>query len=516
MPTNRRPNILLITSDQQRGDCYGFEGRRLRTPHLDLLAAEGTRFSACITPNAVCQPARASILTGLLPLTHGVCDNGIDLDPAVAERGFAGQLSRAGYSSVFIGKGHFSSYMTFQPTGTPECLVSSAQYAPDWNGPYMGFEQVELLLVGHNLILPQRPPRGQHYERWYYGEGRGDFRNALYGTHLPPDAGAPQTFHSGLPVAWHNSTWVGDRTIEYIRAQARRAEPRPFCAWASFPDPHHPFDAPDPWSRMHHPADVELPRQPALDLERRPWWHRATLEGTPQISAELRNFREKQTRIAPQQPEHMLREIIANYYGMIALVDHNVGRILAALEESGQADNTLVVYTSDHGEWLGDHGLMLKGPMMYEGLLRVGLIARGPGVPAGRIVHDPVSTIDLAATFAESAGIGSEWAAHSRSLWPLILRDDASRDFAFNEWHLLPARTGVELKLRTVRTRTHKLTLELASGAGELYDLVNDPDEMDNRFDDPATAPVRKALTEAAMSRPRDERAGTPVQVGAA
>ena len=153
---------------------------------------------------------------------------------------------------------------------------------------------------------------------------------------------------------------------------------------------------------------------------------------------------------------------------------------------------------------------------MYEGLLRVGLIARGPGVPAGRIVHDPVSTIDLAATFAESAGIGSDWAAHSRSLWPLILRDDASRDFAFNEWHLLPARTGVELKLRTVRTRTHKLTLERASGAGELYDLVNDPDEMDNRFDDPATAPVRKALTEAAMSRPRDGRAGTPVQVGAA
>ncbi len=511
----RKPNILLITSDQQRGDCYGFEGRRLRTPHLDLLAAEGTRFSACITPNGVCQPARASILTGLLPLTHGVCDNGIDLDPTVGALGFAGQLSRAGYLTAFIGKAHFSTYLTFQPTGTPECLVSSAQYGPDWHGPYMGFEQVELLLIGHNLILPERPPRGQHYERWYYADSRGDLKNELYRTHLPPDVSAPQTFHSALPVAWHNSTWVGDRTVEFIRAQARESGERPFCVWASFADPHHPFDAPDPWSRMYDPADVDLPRQRTLDLDRRPWWHRATFEGTPQISGDLRKLRETHTRIPPQ-PDDMLRGMIANYYGMIALIDHNVGRILSALEESGLSANTLVVFTSDHGEWLGDHGLILKGPMMYEGLLRVGLILRGPSVPAGRTVPDPVSTIDLAATFAEFAGIGSGWAPHSTSLWPLMLRDDASRDFAFNEWHLLPARTGIELRLRTVRTRTHKLTLELGTGAGELYDLVNDPDEMNNRFDDPAAAPVRKELTEMAMTRPRDERAAAPKQVGAA
>ena len=108
-----KPNILLITSDQHRGDCYGFEGRRVRTPHLDEMARQGTRFADCITPNLVCQPSRASILTGLLPLTHGVSDNGIDLSPQIGEAGFAGALTKAGYRTGYVGKAHFSTLFTF-------------------------------------------------------------------------------------------------------------------------------------------------------------------------------------------------------------------------------------------------------------------------------------------------------------------------------------------------------------------------------------------------------------------
>jgi arylsulfatase A-like enzyme len=130
------PNILLITSDQQRGDCFGFEGRRVKTPHLDELARGGTRFAACITPNLVCQPSRASILTGLLPLTHGVYDNGVDLDPATGEAGFAGQLGRRGYRTGFLGKAHFATSHTFAPTGTPECRQSYAGVPPA--GPQHG------------------------------------------------------------------------------------------------------------------------------------------------------------------------------------------------------------------------------------------------------------------------------------------------------------------------------------------------------------------------------------------
>jgi arylsulfatase A-like enzyme len=142
--------------------------------------------------------------------------------------------------------------------------------------------------------------------------------------------------------------------------------------------------------------------------------------------------------------------------------------------------------------------------MPYEGLLRVGLLFEGPGVPAGRVVNDPVSTLDLAQTFCDYAGTALPPTAHSRSLRPLVERDDASRDFALSEWDLRPSRTGVALQLRTVRTQRHKLTLDLISGAGEMYDLQEDPSEMDNLFGDPARAAVQRELTDMIRSRPQD------------
>ena len=512
-PMCKRPNILFITSDQQRGDCYGFEGRKVKTPHLDDMARSGTRFSACITPNLVCQPSRSSILTGLLPLTHGVSDNGIELSDAIGEAGFAGTLSKAGYHTAMIGKAHFKTSHTFAPTGSPECRESSASYGADWNGPYMGFDQVELMLEGHNHFPPMKPPLGQHYERWYHMDGRGDERTALYQRAVTPGLGAHETWSSALPVAWHNSSWIGDRTIELLRAH--KSGDKPFCAWASFPDPHHPFDAPEPWCWMHHPDDVDLPKHRTLDLDRRPWWHRASLEGSPKMENErLRKFREKSSR-TPNQSDQQLRELIANYYGMISLIDHQVGRIRIALRELGLHEDTIVVYSTDHGDWLGDHGLLLKGPMAYEGLLRVGLLIEGPGVPPGKVVADPVSTLDLAQTFCDygQATLGDK--VHSRSLRGLVETDAASRDFALSEWNLRPSRSGVELQLRTVRTGRHKLTMDLISGAGELYDLLDDPAEMDNRFDDAAMAKVHRELRDMIASRPDDACAPLP-QVGMA
>ncbi len=503
-------NIVFITSDQQRGDCFGFEGRNVRTPHLDAMAHNGTRFAACITPNLVCQPSRSSILTGLLPLTHGVSDNGIDLPADVGERGFAGALEAKGYATGLIGKAHFSTSHTFAPTGTPECRESSANFGSDWNGPYMGFGHVELMLEGHNHFPPMHPPRGHHYERWYHAGGHGDELTTLYNTQLPPLTDATQTWNSALPVAFHNSTWIGDRTIDFLREH----RDRDFCVWASFPDPHHPFDAPEPWCRLHDPDDVDLPQHRTLDLERRPWWHRAALEGVPQMNnEELRGFRERFSR-TPKQTDAQLRALIANYYGMIALIDHQVGRIRLAVRDMGLEGNTLLVYSTDHGDWLGDHGLLLKGPMAYEGLLRVGLLFEGPGVPAGKVVPDPVSTLDLAQTFCDYAGTALPPHAHSLSLRPLV-EGNATRDFARSEWDLRASRCGVDLRLRTVRTRRHKFTLELESGAGELYDLIDDPDEMHNRFNDPAMRGVQRELADMIASRPQDASPLLP-QIGMA
>ena len=510
----RRPNILFVTSDQQRGDCYGFEGCKVKTPHLDRLAAEGTRFTACITPNVVCQPSRASILTGLLPMTHGVHDNGISLDPKVGEAGFAGALSAAGYRTGFIGKAHFSTYNTFAPSGSPENIESSKDYGPDWTGPYMGFGHVELMLIGHNWFPIRKPPEGLHFERWYHADDRGDEKTDLYwGDYRETGGLAAQTWNSKLPEAWHNSAWVGDRTIDFIGKNGPASGPknggRPWCVWASFPDPHHPFDAPEPWCYLHHPDEVDLPEHRTRDFDRRPWWHRDIVE--KKIEGEFAAIRSQYSRI-PHQSDEQLRHLIANYYGQISLIDHHVGRILIALAESGQADNTIVVYSSDHGDWLGDHGLILKGPMHYEGLLRVGLILRGPGIPAGGIVDDPVSTIDLPATFADWAGAPGLDARHSTSLRPLIesnggangKTNDSGRDYAYNEWELHPNRAGVQLSLRCVRTKTHKLTYEALSDAGELYDLTNDPQEMDNRWNDPGAAAVQRNLMDMIRARPDD------------
>ena len=508
---SKKPNFLILCADQQRADCFGFEGRNIKTPHLDRLAAGGTRFSSAITSNVVCQPTRASILTGQLCRTHGVHDNGIDLDPALGEKGFAGALAKSGYDTAFIGKAHFSTYHTFEATGTPECLKSSVRYDENWYGPYMGFDHVELVLVGHNWFLPEKPPAGQHYERWFYADDDGEERNRLYRENARDTHNAAQTWHSKLPASWHNSSWTGDRTIDWLKQVDSN---RPFCAWVSFPDPHHPFDCPEPWSYLHHPDEVDLPEYRTRDFTGRPWWHETALTAEPTGSAKSAETRKQYSRIAPQS-DQQLREIIANYYGMISLIDHNVGRIMSTLRDTGLEENTIVIYITDHGDWLGDHGLILKGPMHYEGLLRVPMIVKGPGVPQNKIVAEPVSTLDLGATFYDYAGAEALIPQHGTSLRPLLETESATRDFARNEWELLPTRAGVALSLQTVRTRRHKLTVDQRSGDGELYDLQEDPFELKNLFNDESARAVRRELQEMIDSRP-DDMKPNQVQVGMA
>lgn len=500
--SNKRPNILFITSDQQRGDCYGFAGRNVKTPHLDRLRAQGTHFDKCITPSAVCQPARASILTGKLPKTHGVKDNGIDLRPEMGAESFAAQLGHAGYDTVLIGKAHFSSTQTFEPQSTPECKTGSANYPSDWTGPYMGFDHVQLLTQGHwhKFRPPIKPPHGRAYEHWFFNVVAGDEGFELWKSETRPGTGATQTWNSELPLAWHHSTWVTDQSLKYLHT--REDKTKPFCAWVSFPDPHHPFDCPEPWSRLHTLDEVDLPEHREMDLDRRPWWHRASLEGVPQLTDPLfKKFREQGTRI-PEQTDEQLREMIANTYGMISLIDHNVGRLLGALEEMGVADNTLVIYTSDHGDHLGDHGLYLKGPMLYDTLLNIGMIARGPNITAQETNSQPVSTIDLAATFCDFAGVDMPEDAQSRSLKSILEGSGDTRDAAYSEWEVSATRCGVELDLRTVHIGSAKLTIELNTGEGEMYDLSNDPNEMNNLWNNPDHTELQERMVTLLHNRP--------------
>jgi arylsulfatase A-like enzyme len=491
-------NILFITSDQQRADSIGYENPEIKTPNLDGLAKRGTRFSNCITPSVVCQPARAAILTGRLPLTNGVWDNGVDLDPEMGAKGMAALLANKGYSTTFIGKAHFSTKNTFSPTGTPECKQSAPEYADDWYGPYMGFEYVELAALGkfHPKRLQKNAAAIHRFENSFL---RFSDSIELWLDKLTAGNSAAQTWNSRLPIERHSSTWVANQTIESLKRVTK--ENRPFFIWASFPDPHHPFDCPAPWNSLYQPEKITLPKHRVLDLEKRPWWHKAALEGTPQIAdPEMAKFRQEGFKVPPQT-DIQLAEMMANYYGMISLIDHQVGKIIAELKATEQLENTLIVYASDHGDMLGDHGLYLKGPMIYEGVLRVPLLMVGPDIPENKLVDMPVSTIDLAATFLETAGIQENQNEQSQSLYSVI-NGKSHRECVWSEWYVHPSRLGVSLQLRTVRTQRYSYTYEMSSCAGELYDLKLDPDQLINCFNDPLYKIAQDEMHRLLMSRP--------------
>ena len=497
----KRPNFVFITSDQQRGDCYGFMGRKVKTPHLDKLRREGMHFRNCITPSPVCQPARAAILTGKLPKTNGVKDNGIDLRVERGELGFAAALTNVDYDTALIGKAHFATTQTFSPQTSAECKTGSAEYSPNWNGPYMGFKHVELLTQGHwhKIRPPVTPPSGQHYEDWFFNVVGKENAFDLWKSETRKGVGAAQTWASALPVAWHNSSWVADRSIQWL---SNRPESNSFCLWISFPDPHHPFDCPEPWNLLHNPEDVDLPKFLEKDLSNRPWWHRRSLESEPDLSDPvLKRFRKQGSRM-PDQSEAQLREMTANYYGMISLIDHNVGRVIACLSEKGILDETIIVYTSDHGDHMGERGLYLKGPMLYDSLINVGMIVRGPCVASGSSEDAPITTLDVGATFCDYAGTSLPTEAQSVSLKSCFGGAGSPHDAVYSEWDVAPSRCGVRLDLRTVHTGKAKLTIELQSGDGELYDLQSDGNEMINLWNEPRAAELQNHMTNLLWSRP--------------
>ena len=441
----------------------------------------------------------------MLPLTHGVYDNQVNLDPAIAKQGWAARLANSGYHSAFIGKAHFGHDPRATPWGAPEGRADSAAFPEDWQGPYMGFQHAELMILGHwHSLLPcEKPPHGQQFERWFWSHKDAWelwTKDARTGENANYGVDAAQTWISALPAEWHSTTWVTERTIDFLNKH--QTGEQPFCLWASYPDPHHPFDCPQPWASLHNADDVDISRTHQRDLNNRPWWHRAALENEPLgKEAKHRILRREFSRIPPQTDDQ-LAAMTANYFNMIAFINEGVGKILRCLSETGLDQNTILIFTSDHGELLGDHGLYLKGPMMYDNLLRVGMIISGPDIPAKNVINSPVSTMDLAATFCDWGGIDLSENAQSVSLAKTLQSGESAQDFVYNEWNLAPARVGVELQLRTVRTKTARLTVDLISAAGELYDFAADPDEMHNLWDDPAAKGLQQEMMDRVYQRP--------------
>jgi arylsulfatase A-like enzyme len=487
-------NVLLITTDQQRADSIGAYGNPVcQTPNLDRLAAQGTRFTGCRTQHPFCQPARATILTGQYPSTHGVTFNGIDLPDDATDQSVATAFGRAGYRTALIGKAHFASIYPHYPTGKLESVEGSMRMPDDWTGPYFGFDYVQMVLFGHNMrIAPLMgrwgwwmgpAPIGLHYGRSLYRNGpeRGD---ELLRLSAPEAAGGvwdhTQTWRSVFPEEEHPTTWIADRTIDWLGERAERDEP--FFGWVSFTDPHHPMDPPERWFDMYSAADVTevLPDRKAETFAGKPPLHEMWSRGARDSLFDFGNPG------GAHYSDAELAGMIAAYYGMVSQIDHNIGRIMTELDEQGLADDTVVIMTTDHGELLGDHQMIFKGPLHYEGLLKVALIAKGPGFEAGAVVDDPVGTIDLAPTMLRAAGVGTPDHLEGR---PLL---DGPREWVLTEddFDVL-----VEVPLRTITTSRHKLTMQAgAPGNGELYDLYDDPGELTNLWDEPGSKAIKDDL----------------------
>lgn len=472
-----RPNILFIITDQQRTDTIGAYGCALgATPTIDRMAAEGVRFENAYCNNPLCMPSRASILTGRYPSTHGVRTNGCVANPD--QPLLAEQLKAAGYDTAAFGKMHYHPGSCEKSDGYWPEHRGSIEAGMDLTQPYLGFDTIRLGL-GHSDILPglhERELAERHPDVLALRGGR----NAL---DVPDDlllnAQKIQTYQSAVPVEHYATNWVADRAIEYLEAVDG-----PFFAWVGFGDPHHPFNPPGEYWERFRPGDMPAPVIRDGELDDKPPHFRAFHDGA---------YAGKDTDGFLLGSDPYLRDgrvgiIRAAYFGMVALIDDAIARILATLASSGLSRNTIVFFLSDHGELLGDHDLILKGAFHYQPLINVPLVAWGPGIDAGRVIDGPVGLIDLNPTILELAGAGIPSGTQGRSLMAQ-LKGETSRgfDYALVEHDLdLPDPSGrwqPALRLRTMVTDRHRITHYAGQHYGELYDLEEDPNEFENLWD---------------------------------
>jgi len=483
-----KPNILLVTTDQQRTDslsCYGTDFTH--TPHLDRLATEGVRFDRAYCTNPVCTPSRVSIFTGRHVSRHGAWNIGVHLPES--ERTIGDHLQTAGYRTHYVGKAHFQSYGALPAVSAESCVDFAMGQKPRndrypaWRGPYYGFETVELAL-GHTTF----GFFAGHHAEWARSQGASMEFAATQRSERYFGGGA---IDWDIPLRFHNSVWTADRTIEFLK---QHDQSQPFLLAVGFQDPHHPHCVPLEFKDRVDPGRVPLPDYNEGELDDKPPHFRVAhcgqLEDSPWRGkywvagqgggADYRTVTETDARLGR-----------AYYYTMVKLIDQQMGRILATLDQLGLRDNTLVIFTTDHGELLGDHGLWMKGPFHYEPLVRVPLLMRWPGEFAGGRQDATVfSLVHLAPTILAAAGIAPT-EMDGRDAVPLLRGETPWADAdALVECIDDPG----TLRLKTLVTATRKLTWYQGHDFGELYDLETDPHERVNRWDDPQYARDRAQL----------------------
>lgn len=459
--SGNRPNILWICTDQQRADTIGALGNEyINTPNLDRLCREGTAFTRAFCQSPICTPSRASFLTGLYPSTvHGNINGNARFTPGERFRLITKRLADVGYTCGLSGKLH----------------IASA-----WNG------SEERTDDGYSEFHFSHSPtqtfdRNNQYVAWLQDSGKLDA--VLDSAKLDRAQRRGVKYREDVPAELHQTAWCTDRTIDFMQTHQHD----PWLMSVNIFDPHPPYDAPGAYADRYDPDQLPEPVFVESDLE-----HQNRLAS---------HF----FQTPAKKPDRKCREQLASYYGMIELVDENVGRMLRTLEETGQRENTMVIFTSDHGNLIGDHGLSFKGCRFYEGLVRVPLIVSWPGhVQQGSIVEALVELTDIVPTLADCCGADLAW-THGRSLRPLLCGEEP--EFRPHEYVRCEFYDTLNMETPSgnpdahvpsyatmYRTDQWKLNVYHGNEYGELFDLAEDPDECNNLWEDPGVRDIKNEL----------------------
>jgi len=507
-------NFILFITDQQRADFLGCYGHPiLKTPHIDSIAARGVAFDRFHVASPVCMPNRASLMTGRMPSVHGVRLNGIPLSTDAVT--FVDLLRDAGYATALIGKSHLQNF-----TGQPPLAVekpdpalrppapalaeavrhdrADARYAqespafwatenPRLRLPFYGFDHVELV-TGHGDKV------GGDYVAWL--RERAPDAQRLLGPQnaLPSDYICPQAHRTAIPAELYSTAYIGERAGAFLRGRATQGEDQPFFLMVSFPDPHHPFNPPGKYWDMYAPDDFLLPEA----FRRNDWTPpphvaaaHAAREGGKAVLTGMN------TIAVTAREAQGARALTC---GMISCIDDAIGGVLAALAASGHGDDTVLIFTSDHGDHLGDHRLLLKGAEQYQSIVRVPFIWADPHAPSrGARTAALASTIDIPATILARARLAPYAGMQGVSLLDAFADSRSEgRDAVFIQYdHQRPMDVfGGPPRVHTLVDPRWRISLFAGASWGELYDLANDPGEFDNLWDEPTHAAVKARLIE--------------------
>lgn len=496
----KQPNILFIHTDQQRTDTMGCYGNELiKTPNIDEFAKSAVTFTNAHCSHPLCSPSRATWITGEYIHSHGLWRNGTALDPN--RENVVKSLAENGYGTCVVGKAHLVPYNADQKIFAESMHLDNMVCNPTpeecwdyWknnkfeNG-YYGYNDVRLAL-GHG----DYGMSGGHYGLWVH-ENHPDKLPLFKRENGKSEDTSFDAWKSKVPLEVHSTTWITDQVDEYISSH----KDSPWFLSIGFQEPHPPFQPPEPYCDMYNPEDMPDPIGSIEDFgENLPEHirHYITRDGITNISLKR------------------IKEILALYYGMMTLVDDAVGRILKSLEDNGLSEDTLVVFTSDHGDWMGDHGLNRKGGVHITGLTQIPMIIRWPGVSkSGLRVDSVASQVDLAATFYDVAGLRPHFTNQGKSLRKVLSGEiSKNREYALiehchecyhqdgkyenNMFSHLPVEerkdivqrniinhTEEDMFMKTIVTDTYRFTMAPTyDGYGELYNHVTDPKEEHNLY----------------------------------